>query len=235
MANVKGPPELTPGAQYLLRIARENDTHRALAKNAALHAVLEFGEEFMRACREKKLAALTSLLGTEKTPPNFLAITAAVLHRVRERTDRRLRDREQEPGVTAVSDFNRHVLQGFSEALADLAWPERAAQDFDGPPAKTVFSEIAQHDLNTIWKRTLQHYLANIFQDYFAALRIREDVTDLEPSAEVDLRSIDALAVATYAIQLTADVAGGDAVSPAIVAFSLDRAIDETLRRRGSG
>lgn len=235
MANIKGPPELTPGAQYLLRIARENDIHRALAKNAALLAVLEFGEELMHACQEKKLAPLTSLLGAEKLPQNFLAITTAVLHRVRERMDMRVRDEEQEPRVPTVSDFNRHVLQGFAEALADLAWPERAAQDFDGPPLKSVISEIARQDLNTLRMRTLQHYLANIFQDYFAALRIREDVTDLESNAEVDLRSIDALAIATYAMQITSDISDGGIASPAIVAFSFDQAIDETLRRQGAG
>jgi hypothetical protein len=231
MANVKTPPELTPGAQYLLRIARENDTHRALAKNAALLSALEFGEELMGACSKKKQAALASLLGAEKLPPNFLVITAYALHRVRERVDTRVRDGRSEPRIPVVSDFNRHVLQGFAEALADLAWPERDAQDFDGPPSNTVISRLARHDLNTLWEGTLQHYLANIFQDYFAALRIREDVTDLEPDAEAKLRSDDAFAVAKYAIQLATDIVGSDAIGPAIIAFSFDRAIEETLRR----
>jgi hypothetical protein len=232
MANDKGLPELTDGALYLLRAARDNDTHRALAKNAALLAVLEFGEELIRACREKKPAALASLLSTKKLPSNFLAITVAILHRVDERMNAAMH--EEGPRVPVVSDYNRHVLQGFAEALADAAWRERAAQDFDGPPLKTVVSELARHDVNTLWMRTLQHYLANVLQDLFAALRIREEVTDLEPTAEVDLRSIDALAVATYAMQIAAETSGEDTASPAIIAFSLDRAIDDTLGRPGA-
>jgi hypothetical protein len=228
MANGKRP-ELSPGAQYLLRVARNNDTHRALARNAALLGVLEFGEELIHTCCEKKPAVLASLLGIKKVPSNFLAITAAILHRINERMNAVMH--EEELRVPAVGDYNRHALQGFAEALADIAWRERAAQDFEGPPSKVVISELASHAVNTLWTHTLQHYLGNIFQDYFAALRIREEVTDLEPTAEVDLRSIDALAVATYAMQITAETSGEDAANPAIIAFSLDRAIDELLGR----
>lgn len=229
MPNATGPPELTDGGRYLLEVARQNDTHRAMARNAALLAVLRFGEELILACRNKESTAVTSLLSTGKLPPNFLAITATALRRVGERMHAHLQDEISEPRAPAVSDYNRHVLQGFAEALADLAWPERAAQDFDGPPAKTFVARIARQDLNTLWMHTLQHYLANIFQDYFAALRIREDVTDLEPTAEAELRQYDALAVAEYAIRLALEFGGGEELSPPMVAFSLDRAIDETL------
>lgn len=213
-------PEISLGARSLLRIARTNDVHRAMARNAALLAALEFGQELMQACSESSLRPLFSLLQTKTPPKNFLAIAAATLRCIRARTDK-------VTGLPAVRDFDRHVLQGFAEAVADIAWPDRDAQDFDGPSPRTFITIFSRHDLETLWTGILQNYLANIFLDYFAALRVREEVTDLGPTVESDLRLIDARQMAEHAMRIANEMGGED--DPAIVAFSLDQVIDKTL------
>lgn len=226
MANDVEPPEISPGALSLLRIARKNDVYRAMAKNAALLAALEFGKDLIETCEEEKLSSLFSFLQTETPPRSFLAIAAASLRCIRDRM-------EQHPSVVpAVNDFNRHVLQGFAETLADLAWPDRNAQDFDGPTPKVFLARIALSDLETLWTSMLKNYLGNIYQDYFAALRVREEVTDLDQTVESNLRLVDASALAEYAMRLATSMGG--LADPAMVAFSLDQAIDETLRRSGA-
>jgi hypothetical protein len=232
MINAERPPEISPGALYLLRLARSNDTTQAMTNNAALFAVLEFGEKLMRVGHEQNLQALFALAKTTSPPQTFLVLTAAILHRIQEILGGHFHVENDEPQMPTFTDFNDYVLQGFAQALADIAWPERSARDFDGPPPETVLSRISQHDLKTLWTYTLQHYIANIFQAYFAALRFRERMPDLDPLTEIELRSWDARDLAEYAMQLAA-ANGGDKASPKIVLSSLDQAINELLKGEG--
>jgi hypothetical protein len=132
------------------------------------------------------------------------------------------------PLASPVRDFDRHALQGFAEALADLAWQERNASDFDGPVSAVFVSRISRHTLEALWLSTLQNYLANIFQDYFAALRIRENVRDLDDTTEVDLRLVDARLLAEHAMKLYVAMKGDDN-DPEILALALYQAIDQIL------
>ncbi|MDT4897399.1 MAG: hypothetical protein QOH25_2476 [Acidobacteriota bacterium] len=232
MSNAEGPPEISPGALYLLRTARNNDSEQALTNNAALFAVLEFGEKLMRVCREQNLPGLFALAKTKTPPQTFLVLTAAILHRVQEILGEPSHATEDEPEVPVFTDFNDYVLQGFAQALADLAWPERSARDFDGPLPETFLARISRHDVNALWTYTLQHYIANIFQAYFAALRFRERNPDLDPLTEIELRSWDARDLAEYAMRLAA-ASSGDKADPKIVLSSLDKAINEMLKGEG--
>lgn len=217
---------LSDGALYLLEIARENDRHHALEKNAALVKVLEFGEELTRVCKQEGLEGLFLLLSAVPPPQNFLMITAAALHEIRNRIDEYVHGDALE--ASPVRDFDRHALQGFAEALADLGWPNRNASDFDGPASGVFVSRLAQNDLHTMWLRTLQHYMANIFQDNFAALRMRERVPELDPATEVDLRLSDARLLAEHVMKLYKAMQN-DKNDPEVLAFALYQAINEML------
>jgi len=227
--NPERPPKLSDGALYLLEIARENDRYRVLEKNAAFVKVLDFGEELIRVCKREGLEGLFLLLRATPPPQDFLTITAAALHEIRNRTDEYVH--AGTPGASPVRDFDRHALQGFAEALADLAWPNRNASDFDGPASEVFVSRLAQNDPHTMWMRTLQHYLANIFQDNFAALRMRERVPELDPATEVDLRLVDARLLAEHAMKLYKAMQS-DKDDPEVLAFALYQAINETLGGR---
>jgi hypothetical protein len=211
-----------------------------MANNAALIVVLRFSAELILACRTNSLPALSSFLETESPPRSFLAITSFSLRRIRERLESYPYEESQTAKAPNVSEFNRHVLQGFAQALADLAWPERSAQDFDGvsqeqdfngPPAETVLSRLSRHELSTLQSGILQHYLANIFQHVFVDLSVRDNVRGLDPSLEADLRLSDARGLVEYAMQLAEEM-GEDRAEPEIVAFSLDQAIEKALARR---
>lgn len=224
--NTEDPPRLRAGTIYLLTVARENDRHRALERNAALLMVLEFGRDLIRVCKQKETTDLSRLLRATPPPENFLMMTAAALHEIRRRMDEYVHG--DSPHASAVRDFDRHALQGFAEALADLTWPERKASDFDGPASAVFISRMSQHTLDALWLSTLQNYLANIFQDYFAALRIRENVRDLDETTEVDLRLVDARLLAERAMKLYAAMKGDDN-EPEILALALYQSIDQTL------
>ena len=224
--NTEDLPGLRAGTIYLLTVARENDQHRALERNAALLMVLAFGKELIRVCKQDGLEGLFLLLGATPPPQNFLMITAAALHEIRRRMDEYVHG--DSPQASPVRDFDRHALQGFAETLADLAWPERNARDFDGPESAVFVSKMSQHSLDALWLSTLQNYMANIFQDYFAALRIRENVRDLDETTEVDLRLVDARLLAEHAMKLYAAMKGDDN-EPEILALAFYQAIDKTL------
>jgi hypothetical protein len=221
--------ELSEGALYLLTVARENDRHRALERNTALLMVLAFGKELLLSCNRKGPEALSFLL-PDPGPQNFLLITAAALHEIRKRIDDYILN---SPLASPIRDFDRHALQGFAEALADLTWPGRSAKDFDGPPAELFVSRIAGQDLHKLWRTTLQHYLANIFQDYFAALRIRENVRDLDVDTEANLRLVDARLLADHALRIYNTMRDSNN-DPELLALALYEAIDQTLKGRSS-
>jgi len=220
---------LSEGALYLLEIARTNDEHGALEKNVALHKVLEFGQDLIQRSKSTGVQGLNSLLGEQAQPRNFLMIAAQALAKVRNRMHEYL---DAAPLLASpVRDFDRHALQAFALALADLGWPRRNANDFDGPSPEGFVSRLQQYDVEDLWMLTLQHYLANIFQDNFAALSIRQTVPELDPATETDLRSVDALFLAQRALVVYRTMRS-DQNDAAIMAAALSIAITETLRNQ---
>jgi len=221
------PLNLSDGGIYLLVVARENDRHGALEKNVALLKVLEFGQELIHVCGQQGVEGLYVLLGTTSPARTFLMITAASLHEIRHRMHEYVRGKHGT--ASAVRDFDWHALQGFAEALADVAWPRRNANDFDGPAAEEFVSRLAQTELNIMWLRTLQHYLANILQHTFADLRMRERVPELDPATEVDLRLVDARLLAERTLGIYQEIRS-DRDDPEFLALALYQTINETLR-----
>lgn len=230
--NHHSQPTLSEGALSLLEVARENDRHGALEKNAALLMVLTFGKELLDACQREDLNRFHSLLGLTSAPQKFLMITAAALHEVRRRVDHYLH-RTTAPLASPVRDFDRHALQGFADALAHLTWPNRNATDFDGPTTDEFVSRMRRHELSTLWFSVVQHYLANIFLDYFTALEVREQVPELAPSTEVDLRLVDARLLAEHAMKLYRTMPGAQD-DPEFLALALYQAINQTLEGQSS-
>jgi hypothetical protein len=220
------PAKLSEGALYLLEIARENDRLGALEKNAAFVKALELGQDMLQVCKKQGIEGLCSLLGGIPPPQNFLMITAAALHEIRRRAEEYLKG--EVTTASAVRDFDRHALQGFAEALADLAWTNRKASDFDGPDASAVVESLKQTQLRMMWLYTIQHYMADIFQDNFAALRMREMVPELDPATEVDLRLVDARRLAEHAMWKFQEISD-ETDAPAFMALALYQAINETL------
>ncbi len=225
--NPEIPLNLSDGGVFLLVVARENDSYGALEKNVALLKVLEFGQNLIHACKRQGVQGLYVLLGTTSPARTFLMITAAALHEIRRRMHEYVKGKHGT--ASAARDFDWHALQGFAEALADVAWPRRNANDFDGPAAEEFVSRLAQTELTTMWLRTVQHYLANILQDNFAALRMRERVPELDPATEIDLRLLDARLLAERTLNIYQEIRGGQD-DPEFLALALYQTINETLR-----
>lgn len=191
---------LSRGAIELLQIAVENDRRGALAKNATLLATLEVGRELLEACRAANLPALLTRFSSEPSPHVFLELTAALLTEVR----RRALLLADVLSLPALTDFDRNSLQAFGEALADHAWPDRRAKDFDGPPLAQCESRLARVDELSFWTVTLKHYIANILLHYFSATGIRQSVRGLPADTEINLRQVDAMLIAARVRELLA-------------------------------
>ena len=227
MATIDEPLVLSRTAVALLQVARENDRSGALADNAALKAVIGFAEPLVRACRDSERSRLLELLNLESAPRNFLELVAAILRQIRDQLDKRTRT--DELSTHFARDFDRHVLQGFAEALADLAWPDRKAEDFDGPPLDECCARLAQCDVKEFWLAATQHYLANILQDYFAAARVREYFRNLDPLAESNLRLKDARTLAMQVLRIASDMNERESSPSARIAKALESVLQSTV------
>jgi len=216
---------ISEGAQELLRIVMENDRHGAIAWNAALVAALEWLERLHEASK-RSFSGLETLLQRPRAPKTFLDFTCATLVCVQRELDRRYQGsaRSEEPLVT---DFNRHVLQALAETLADAAWPERSANEFDGPPVQQVADRLRNKVPPELYRSLIRNYLGNILQDCFAASRIREQV-DLHRATESKLRSEDADKIAGFVIQTVQSKSAAPSVK--LVIEQLKAVLDDIKR-----
>jgi hypothetical protein len=196
------PPRLSVGALELLRIAHENDQNHAIVRNAALLATLSFTSRLFSACRTSSAAQVSKLLHVKNPPANFLALVSLSLRRIQAQLDDQFSGSATDTSLPAMTDFNVHVLQAEANVLADFAWPNRSADDFDGPPLSEVMDCLASTEISHAWKVLIQHYVGNILQDIFAAARVRETVRDLDPEAEILLRSQDARMLSEYVFEV---------------------------------
>jgi hypothetical protein len=217
------PREISEGALALLRIAKENDSYGALAKNAALLTVLEFAQTLLSVAQEENDGKLKRLLAVAELPSCFVKFVAACLRSVRDQQEKRFRDKADRDGVLFVTDFDRHALQAFAETMAELVWAERRADDFDGPRLHVVIGRLKKRAMGEVWFGIVRNYIGNLLQHYFSAARIREQVRNLPVATESDLRLVEASRVAEYAQELAA---GTDTIRSAMgVINSLDLAV----------
>lgn len=224
MRSSSEPPELTDGAVALLRIAIENDDRRAIARNAALLLALKFIERSVRTCASGDRDTLAALLGVESLPPRFLTLVSLSLRALQRGIDEMYAS-DSDSTLPVMSDFNIHVLQALALALADAAWPKRAAADFDGPGLEEVIRSLARIDSTELSRLLLQHYLGNILQDVFASARIRDQVSGLPADTEVRLRTEDARVLSRYVVAECE--AQPDGVHPAGLMLVLKDALGE--------
>jgi hypothetical protein len=196
-------PELSDGAQALLRIAIQNDSQNAIANNAAFFVALDWLKRLRIACQDESDDRLRLLMHSERLPDSFLEIVCTVLARIHLELNARLRDSDSTPGLPIATDFDRHVLQAFAETLADAAWPDRAAKDFDGPSTAQVRQRLKKTELAFLYRAFLRNYVGNILNDLFAATQVRQSVRDLDPDTEVKLRSEDAAILVDWVMQQT--------------------------------
>lgn len=215
--------QISEGARELLRIARTNDRHGALANNQLFLIALETGGELLAASLLREPGGIARLVESVAPPRNFLELSAFALQAMRKRQDR-IYTRGGAPGTPVLSDFDRFVLQAFLESLADLAWPSRDAGDFDGPPLETCTASLAAADPLVFISRFVQHYMADILQYYFAEARIRESIPDLAPETETNLREVDARVVSDHVLAALRN--GGDTAEPADILAALRHSLD---------
>jgi hypothetical protein len=215
-------PVLSDGAAELLRIARENDKHRAMARNAALLKALTFTEQLIQVCRGDWRKGLAVLLGAA-APPAFVGLVSQSLRTIQREVDELFQHPPAGSQLPVVTDFNVHALQGEAQMLADFAWPRRAAEDFNGPPLAEAVERLSRVEVREAWRALLQHYLGNILQDIFASARIREGIPDLDSETEAWLRSRDALDLSQYVLSMIPVNQPPDAVD---FMLALDQAVD---------
>lgn len=204
--------ELSALAVELLRIACENDENQAIANNAALITALKTGKQLLDACHNDRIVDKLGAIDIRSNPAHFLAFTSEILNHIRRESDKLIDSDDVSTKVPIVSDFDRYALQGFAETLADIIWPERSANDFEGPSLEKCLSILAEKDVAEFYRAFIKNYIANILLHYFAAACNRTDDNDLSEEIikgnESNLRNNDALVIATYIIQTASEADG---------------------------
>ena len=191
------PPDLSNGALELLRIATENDRHGAMMRNAALLTAISSTGQLLTSS-SAGASGIAQFLGSPNPPKHFLPLVAVLLRNIQQTLDARFDASSEKSALPLVTDFNSHVFEAEAVTLADFAWPNRHAEDFNGPKIDVVAERLAAANIADVWRTFVQHYIGNILQDVFAAARIRETVRDLAPETEKLLRSDDAVKFATF-------------------------------------
>jgi hypothetical protein len=226
MPNTVDLPVLSDGAIELLRIARENDKHRAIARNVGLLHALMFTDRLVQASRANWRHDLNILFKADALPTTFVALVSLSLRTIQREVDELFARPNVKPSLPVVTDFNVHALQAQAQMLADFAWPDRTAEDFDGPPVETAVEQLKKVEVQEAWTVLVQHYVGNILQDVFAAADIRRAVPNLDDDTEELLRSEDAYQLSLYVLAITDDEARQE---PGGFMFALDQAIDRVI------
>jgi hypothetical protein len=226
MSNSIDVPVLSDGAIELLRIARENDKRRAIARNVGLLRALAFAHRLVKVSRGNWRDELTSLFKTGSLPPTFVALVSLSLRTIQGEVDELYARPGVKQNLPVVTDFNLHAMQAEAQMLADLAWSNRTAADFDGPPVEEAVRRLRSIEVSEAWRVLIQHYVGNILQDVFAAADIRRAVPNLAPDTEVLLRSDDAYRLSLYVLATTDNKSD---LEPGEFMFALDQAIDRVV------
>jgi len=223
--------DVSRGAAQLLRIARENDKYGALAHHFALYVVVELAMQLARVSRQGQ-DAITALLEAPQRPAHFLEFVAMTLVFVRRRQDAAY---DAPAGVArgaasmpVWSEFDLHASQALAQVLADVTWPERAAETFDGPPFMVCVERLAALADGTLLESILRNYVGNLLQTYFAEARVRSSVPGLPKETEVWLRSKDGATIARRAMAALGDRVG----EPERVLDVLRQVLIEVAERR---
>lgn len=185
------PPSLSNGALELLRIAAENDKYGAMMRNACLLTAISSTGQLL-ASSSGGPREIARVLRVPSPPECFVSFVALLLRNIQQTLDDRFGNTSEKSAFPLVTDFNSHVFEAEALTLADLVWPDRHAEDFDGPKIDIVAKRLVAANQIDVWRSFVQHYVGNILQDVFAAARIRETVRNLPPETEQQLRSDDA-------------------------------------------
>ncbi len=224
MENGNNNYELSKGAVELLRIACENDEHQAIANNPILIASLNFGEQLVVKCRDRSIENKLEALGIQSTPRHFLEFAGVILKHIRTQTDKQINSGKISKEIQVVNDFDRHVLQGFADSLADIIKPNRSkdqVDNFEGPSLEICLIRLAETEIEELFRTFIKNYTANILQYYFSAAHLE---TSVPPKTVFSLRDNDSQAIAGYVIQ---QVSGSE--NEVINASSVLKALQKTF------
>ncbi len=184
--------QLSSGAASLLRVALENDPQCVIAKNATLTIGIDLAIRYFWQKPPKSASSLLENLGERGRAASFLELVSAFLCSVRAAVLEGSMCQGQSDEISYATDFDWHVLHAFSLTFADMAWPLRSGQDFDGPSATTTIDTLQRSSKSSFFMLLAQNYIGDILQDYFARAGVRRQYRNLPEDREANLRLVDA-------------------------------------------
>jgi hypothetical protein len=192
---------ISVGARGLLHIAKKNDIHGGLSKNALLFNAVRVCEDLFWRRDRRDSASIVRELGLETASPTFLVVVGAVLRRIREAAETQFVRCDTNGRWIFVNDFDSFVLHAVAQTLADLGWPQRRAEEFDGPSCEQLRRQLDGVSFSTFCEVFLRNYFGNLLQDYFKRAEVRRAHPNLPPDREVQLRSSDAQEIVDQAVE----------------------------------
>jgi hypothetical protein len=187
--------QFQPGTWALFGILRDNDQHQAIFRNTGLWAALSGSVKLRNDAAPFQGNA----------PTCFLELVTAALADFRTEQAKGLPPSHL--GAKYVSDYDVHAFQAAASALAEICWPERAGDNFSGPPLRDCLQRLRATDEGDIGWLVVEQYVGTLLQRCFNDAGIRRQVRGLAPETESELRTVEAKRFVTLA-RVTPEKAG---------------------------
>jgi hypothetical protein len=228
--------ELSLGAITLLKAARVNDRLGTgqLTSNAALRLSLEVLPELVSACASNDTPMVCNLIGRPGLPDDFLSFVASLANRI-DLNIRRRQDADSGSGESwsATSDFDHNVFLALGQTIGQVVWPNPQKRDVRAPVIARVLERLAACSGKDLRISLIQHYVANLFQEYFDRAQVRVNVPGLPENTEAELRNSDARVIAGLAYRKAGELSGsGDTLTAAELQAGLEWTIDAILSNK---
>ncbi len=193
--------DISDGSKALLKVAIENDKHKALTNNNTLVKTLETAKILLDFSKEeddnKRIDLLNKHLNKDISDSHFLFLVAFVIGKIESEVSKLMKHKDTSKKI--VTDYNSFILHAFGQTLSEIIWDksETGASSYTGPEILDCLDYYESQDIKTIWTLIVKNYLANIMISYFAAAR-EKSKTKYPSNIEENLRSIDATKMAIF-------------------------------------
>jgi hypothetical protein len=214
-----GVPQISNGAQQLLRIANNKISDGVLALNRAFGLCLQHMAQLPRLCKPEHRQELCSALQQGKLPESFFGFCACVANAIDTELSRPADDLST--AKSAPIEIAHSAFLALGQALREAAGNPDDADSPLGPNLGVALHRLSDKKPEELQRLLVLHYLGNLLQDFFDSCQVRLQVPELPWSTEPNLRKEDANIIAKELFERVA-------VGPA---GALPRALQEDLRR----
>jgi hypothetical protein len=184
-------PIVSDGALTLLAIVLEKDKQKQFTRNRALELSLDYMARLPLSCREGS-GKVAELVGVSMLPKTLFRFCAEFLNSI----ERNINRRDKTTGQMNVdhSDYDHAVLFAVGQAITRSSGITPSL----GPELPVALERLGKKAPIELHRLLLRNYFGNVLQETFDSCDVRRSVPDLAEDVELNLRLVDAKAIADW-------------------------------------